>query len=145
MIERSGMEDNNAMGWRATGSPRCPFRTSLYITDHFPLRSGIPESSTYLRFLNFIYISPHIMSLSAWEVEANKCREILVKSIPEQFKVPEDALPGAEELHAANFCKTSGRIKNITPEDALLVPLLKKAGAVFHVRTNQPQSLMVRC
>jgi hypothetical protein len=48
------------------------------------------------------------MSLSAWEVEANKCRETLAKSIPEQFKAPEDALPGAEELHVANFCKTSG-------------------------------------
>lgn len=36
------------------------------------------------------------------------------------------------------------RIKNIAPEDALLVQLLKKAGAIFHVRTNQPQSLMVR-
>lgn len=34
-------------------------------------------------------------------------------------------------------------IQNPPPtEDAHLVQLLKKAGAVFHVRTNQPQSLM---
>jgi amidase len=34
-------------------------------------------------------------------------------------------------------------IGNIPTEDALLVQILKKAGAVFHVRTNEPQSLMV--
>jgi amidase len=33
-------------------------------------------------------------------------------------------------------------IKNIAKEDALLVTCLKNAGAIFHVRTNQPQSLM---
>ncbi|RDW59861.1 fatty-acid amide hydrolase [Coleophoma cylindrospora] len=33
-------------------------------------------------------------------------------------------------------------VKNIAPEDALLVKLLKNAGAIFHVRTNEPQSLM---
>ncbi|KAJ5740994.1 fatty-acid amide hydrolase [Penicillium malachiteum] len=33
-------------------------------------------------------------------------------------------------------------IDKISSEDATLVKLLKKAGAVFHVRTNQPQSLM---
>jgi Asp-tRNA(Asn)/Glu-tRNA(Gln) amidotransferase A subunit family amidase len=33
-------------------------------------------------------------------------------------------------------------IENISPDDATLVKFLKKAGAVFHVRTNQPQSLM---
>lgn len=32
---------------------------------------------------------------------------------------------------------------NIPEEDALLVRLLANAGAVFHVRTNTPQSLMV--
>lgn len=32
---------------------------------------------------------------------------------------------------------------NVAEEDALIVRLLRKAGAVFHVRTNQPQSLMV--
>ena len=34
-------------------------------------------------------------------------------------------------------------IHHIAEADALLVQLLKKAGAVFTVRTNQPQSLMV--
>ncbi|KAI8670258.1 Amidase [Fusarium keratoplasticum] len=33
-------------------------------------------------------------------------------------------------------------IDNIAEEDALMVQLLKKAGAVFHVRTNEPQSVM---
>ncbi|KAJ5201732.1 uncharacterized protein N7498_006395 [Penicillium cinerascens] len=36
-------------------------------------------------------------------------------------------------------------IDNVTPEDAHLLQLLAKAGAVFHVRTNQPQSLMHLC
>jgi Asp-tRNA(Asn)/Glu-tRNA(Gln) amidotransferase A subunit family amidase len=31
----------------------------------------------------------------------------------------------------------------VTTEDAHLLRLLANAGAVFHVRTNQPQSLMV--
>ena len=33
-------------------------------------------------------------------------------------------------------------IKNIAPDDALLVQLLKKAGAIILVRTNEPQTLM---
>lgn len=33
---------------------------------------------------------------------------------------------------------------NVPNEDALIVRLLKNAGALIHVRTNQPQSLMVR-
>lgn len=45
-------------------------------------------------------------------------------------------LPFAEDLAEQD------RVDNIAQEDALLVELLKKAGAVFHVRTNQPQSLM---
>jgi amidase len=32
---------------------------------------------------------------------------------------------------------------NIPTEDALIVRTLKDAGAIFHVRTNEPQSLMV--
>lgn len=35
------------------------------------------------------------------------------------------------------------KITNIPLEDALSIQILKKAGAVIHVRTNQPQSLMV--
>lgn len=33
---------------------------------------------------------------------------------------------------------------NVPREDALILRLLAAAGAVFHVRTNEPQSLMVR-
>ncbi|KAJ5681644.1 uncharacterized protein N7477_001584 [Penicillium maclennaniae] len=36
-------------------------------------------------------------------------------------------------------------VDKVTPEDAHLIQLLSKAGAVFHVRTNQPQSLMHLC
>ncbi|OGE48730.1 hypothetical protein PENARI_c026G06386 [Penicillium arizonense] len=36
-------------------------------------------------------------------------------------------------------------VDKVATEDALLIQLLGKAGAVFHVRTNQPQSLMHLC
>ncbi|KAL2866870.1 ESCRT-II subunit protein VPS36 [Aspergillus lucknowensis] len=36
-------------------------------------------------------------------------------------------------------------VDDIATEDALLLQCLEKAGAVFHVRTNQPQSLMHLC
>ncbi|KAJ5486272.1 hypothetical protein N7530_000572 [Penicillium desertorum] len=36
-------------------------------------------------------------------------------------------------------------VDKVTTEDALLLQLLSKAGAIFHVRTNQPQSLMHLC
>ncbi|BCS30399.1 uncharacterized protein APUU_80702S [Aspergillus puulaauensis] len=36
-------------------------------------------------------------------------------------------------------------VDDIAMEDALLLQCLEKAGAVFHVRTNQPQSLMHLC
>jgi Asp-tRNA(Asn)/Glu-tRNA(Gln) amidotransferase A subunit family amidase len=35
-------------------------------------------------------------------------------------------------------------ISNVESEDALMVRTLRKAGAVFHVRTNLPQTCMVR-
>lgn len=46
----------------------------------------------------------------------------------------------------SHICNSSYTIwcDNIPEEDALIVRLLKNAGAIFHVRTNQPQSLMVR-
>jgi Asp-tRNA(Asn)/Glu-tRNA(Gln) amidotransferase A subunit family amidase len=34
-------------------------------------------------------------------------------------------------------------IDNVAEEDALIVQYCKQAGAVFHVRTNEPQSVMV--
>lgn len=46
---------------------------------------------------------------------------------------------GKKIVHAGFVSK----ITNIAPEDALSIQILKKAGAVIHVRTNQPQSLMV--
>ncbi|KAE8348961.1 amidase signature domain-containing protein [Aspergillus coremiiformis] len=36
-------------------------------------------------------------------------------------------------------------VNDIAPEDALILQCLHKAGAIFHVRTNQPQSLMHIC
>lgn len=35
-------------------------------------------------------------------------------------------------------------VSNVAPQDALIVKILRKAGAVFHVRTNLPQTCMVR-
>lgn len=35
------------------------------------------------------------------------------------------------------------RVEQVATEDAHLLQLLSNAGAVFHVRTNQPQALMV--
>lgn len=34
-------------------------------------------------------------------------------------------------------------VDNVTAEDALIIRLLREAGAVFHVRTNEPQTIMV--
>jgi amidase len=36
-------------------------------------------------------------------------------------------------------------IDRVEPEDALLIRNLRAAGALFHVRTNEPQTVMVRC
>lgn len=38
---------------------------------------------------------------------------------------------------------TQSSVDDIPTEEALLLQCLAKAGAIFHVRTNQPQSLMV--
>lgn len=38
---------------------------------------------------------------------------------------------------------TKNRVDEVATEDAFLLQLLSKAGAIFHVRTNEPQSLMV--
>lgn len=35
------------------------------------------------------------------------------------------------------------RISHVSTEDALVVKQLLQAGAIIHIRTNQPQSLMV--
>ena len=50
------------------------------------------------------------------------------------------ALTPVEKAHTDDW---SHRVDNISTEDAHLLQLLSKAGAVFHVRTNQPQALMV--
>ena len=47
---------------------------------------------------------------------------------------------GVKDLdHNAGFVAWVGRT---SPEDAHIVQILETAGAVFHVRTTQPQSLM---
>jgi hypothetical protein len=48
------------------------------------------------------------MAVESWEIEANKCKEILANSIPKQYVAAESALPGGEELHVADFCRKSG-------------------------------------
>lgn len=37
----------------------------------------------------------------------------------------------------------NNRVDEVATEDAHLLQLLSNAGAVFHIRTNQPQALMV--
>jgi amidase len=46
---------------------------------------------------------------------------------------------------AGRICHTGyiAWIKKVPTEDALMIRILRDAGAVFHVRTNEPQSLMV--
>ncbi len=51
-----------------------------------------------------------------------------------------------EMVHFENrICHTAyvSWIDKVEPEDALLIRSLKKAGAIFHVRTNEPQTVMV--
>ncbi|KAI7494486.1 fatty-acid amide hydrolase [Hortaea werneckii] len=50
-----------------------------------------------------------------------------------------------EHLEVAGKITHAGfvsKISHVSDEDALIVKLLKDAGAVLHIRTNQPQSLM---
>lgn len=42
-----------------------------------------------------------------------------------------------------NHGLSNTRVDEISPEDAVILQYLEKAGAVFHVRTNEPQCLMV--
>jgi len=52
-----------------------------------------------------------------------------------------------EHVHIRNTPATSGFIAwadAISTSDALIVKVLGEAGAVFHVKTTNPQSLMVR-
>lgn len=51
-----------------------------------------------------------------------------------------------EHVYVAGTPATSGLIAwadQISPGDALLVRILREAGAVFHVKTTNPQALMV--
>lgn len=51
-----------------------------------------------------------------------------------------------EHIELRNTPATSGLIAwadNVSTEDALIVDILRQAGAVFHVKTTNPQSLMM--
>lgn len=56
------------------------------------------------------------------------------------INVSQEHLEMAGKITHAGFVS---KISHVSEEDALIVKLLKDAGAVLHVRTNQPQSLMV--
>ncbi|KAH8900327.1 fatty-acid amide hydrolase [Thozetella sp. PMI_491] len=60
---------------------------------------------------------------------------------------PLHGIPISVKEHVAiegRICNASfvSKISNVSLEDAHIVKLLKRAGAVIHVRTNQPQSIM---
>jgi amidase len=76
-----------------------------------------------------IYVS-YIMAVTSWEVEANKCKEILAQSIPKQWMVAESSLPGAEELHVVDFCRTSGLLseKELAITESPATALVEKMG-----------------
>lgn len=51
-----------------------------------------------------------------------------------------------EHIYLAGTPATSGLIAwadEMSPEDALIVKVFREAGAVFHVKTTNPQTLMV--
>jgi amidase len=50
-----------------------------------------------------------------------------------------------EHIDLAGTPATSGLVAwkdNMSPEDALIVKILREAGAIFHVKTTNPQTLM---
>jgi amidase len=48
------------------------------------------------------------MAIQSWEAEAQKCRDILEKSIPKQWLAPADKLPPADQLNVVDFPRQSG-------------------------------------
>lgn len=48
------------------------------------------------------------MAIESWQIEANKCKEILANSIPKQYVPKEGVLPGEEAVHVADICQKSG-------------------------------------
>ena len=66
-----------------------------------------------------------------------------------KLKGPLHGLPISVKEHVflAGTPATSGFIAwadNISPSDAFIVKILRDAGAIFHVKTTNPQGLMVR-
>lgn len=48
------------------------------------------------------------MALKPWEIEAQKCRDILEASIPKQWLAPTDKIPSAAQLNVIDFPRQSG-------------------------------------
>lgn len=67
------------------------------------------------------------MSSKSWEIEANKCKEILARSTPNQWMAAKNVLPGAEELHVVDFCRTSGLLseKELTITESTATSLVE--------------------
>jgi amidase len=70
------------------------------------------------------------MTLQPWEVEANKCKEILASSIPKQWLVPESKLPPATQLNVINFPRESGMLtdKELAITETTATGLVEKMG-----------------
>ena len=65
------------------------------------------------------------MAAAPWEAEAQKCRDILQKSIPKEYLVSLDKLPPPGELNVAGFIESAGilseREREITQSTAVQI------------------------
>lgn len=71
------------------------------------------------------------MGISAWELEAEKCRKILRESIPTQWLLPVDKMPSPDRLNVLGVPEESGLLSareiEITSSDA--TGLVSKMGS----------------
>lgn len=70
------------------------------------------------------------MAIQSWQVEANKCKEILAKSIPKQWLAPADKLPPADQLNVEDFPRKSGMLteKELTITEMSATQLVAEMG-----------------
>jgi hypothetical protein len=71
-----------------------------------------------------------VMAIETWETEANKCKEILTKSIPQQWQAPLEKIPSADQLNVEDFPRQSGVLtdKELEITETTATGLVKKMG-----------------